>query len=67
MQKALNVTEAAEYLDLKPGYIYKLISQKKLPCYRPMGGRVFFRPEELEAWLFRNRQPADYEITGGRK
>ena len=58
---ALSVTEAAQYLGLKQSYVYKLISQKKLPCYRPMGGRVYFRPVELEAFLFRNRQPADYE------
>ena len=67
MERALNVAEAAAYLNLRPAYIYKLISQKKLPCYRPMGGRVYFRVSELEAWLFRNRQAADYETTGGQK
>ena len=58
---ALSVIEAAQYLNLKPSYVYKLISMRKLPCYRPMNGRVYFRPAELEAFLFRNRQAADYE------
>ena len=58
---ALNVDEAAQFLGLRKSYVYKLLSQKKLPCYRPMNGRVYFRPAELEAFLFRNRQSGDYE------
>ena len=65
VQKALTIMEAAQYLNLKPSYIYKLVSQKKIPCYKPMNGRVYFRLAELESWLFRNRQSADYE--GGSK
>ena len=64
-QKALTVLETAKYLNLKPSYIYKLVSQKKIPCYKPMNGRIYFRVSELESWLFRNKQPADYE--GGSK
>jgi excisionase family DNA binding protein len=58
---ALTVDEAATFLGLKKNYVYKLISQRKIPCYRPMAGRVFFKPSELEDFLFRNRQPAIYE------
>ena len=61
MEKALSILEAAEYLNLKPAYIYKLISQRKIPFYKPMGGRVYFKPADLEKFLFRNRQPAVYE------
>ena len=60
-QKPLTVDQAAEFLNYRKSYIYKLVSQKKIPCYRPMNGRVYFRPAELEAFLFRNRQSADYE------
>jgi excisionase family DNA binding protein len=58
---ALTVEEAAAFLGLKKNYLYKLVHLRKIPCYKPMGGRVFFRPAELEAFLFRNRQGADYE------
>ena len=61
LRKALSVDEAAEFTGLKKNYIYKLIHQKKIPHYKPMGGRVFFKQDELETFLFRNRQAANYE------
>ena len=63
LKPALSVDQAAEYLKLKKTYIYKLVSNGRLPCYRPLNGRVYFKPDELEAFLFRNRQPADYETA----
>ena len=60
-QKALSVEEAAVFTGYSRNYLYKLIHQKKIPHFKPMGGRVFFKQEELEAFLFRNRQVADYE------
>ena len=63
MQKALNIDEAADFTGLKKNYIYKLICQKKIPYYKPNGGKVFFRADELESFIFRNRQSADYERT----
>jgi excisionase family DNA binding protein len=60
---ALSVNEAAVFTGLSPNYLYKLIHLKKIPHYKPMGGRVFFKPAELEAFLFRNRQGADYEAV----
>ena len=62
-QKALSVDEAAAFTGLSKFYLYKLISRKKIPHYKPMGGRVFFKREELEAFIFRNRQGADYEAA----
>jgi excisionase family DNA binding protein len=61
-QKPLSVTEAAEFLGLKPSYIYKLIYLGRIPHYKPTGGRVFFKQEELEAFVFRGRSSADYEL-----
>ena len=60
-QKALSVDEAATFTGLSKNYLYKLVHQKKIPYYKPMGGRVFFKQEELENFIFRNRQSADYE------
>ena len=58
---ALSADEAAAFLGLTRAYIYKLVYLKKIPYYKPMGGRLFFKQEELEAFLFRKRQAADYE------
>ena len=61
VRKALSVNEASQFTGLSRNYLYKLVHQKKIPCYKPMGGRVFFKQEELEAFIFRNRQSAEYE------
>jgi len=55
----LSVDEAAEFTGFSKFYLYKLIHQKKIPYYKPLGGRVFFRPAELEAWLFKSPQGAN--------
>ena len=61
MEKALSVKEAAVFTGLTRNYLYKLVHQKKIPYYKPMGGRIFFKQDELEGFIFRKRQPADYE------
>ena len=61
IQKALTVDEAATFTGLSRHYIYKLIHQKKIPHYKPNGGRVFFKQKELEDFIFRNRQATNYE------
>ena len=66
-QKALTVDEAAQFLGFKKNYVYKLIHLKKIPFYKPLGGRVYFKAEELEAFVFRNRQAASYECERGLK
>ena len=60
-QKALSVDEAAAFTGLSKNYIYKLIHERKIPFFKPLGGRVFFKQEDLESFIFRNRQSADYE------
>ena len=62
-QKALSVEAASEITGLSKNYIYKLVHQKKIPHYKPMNGRIFFKQDELEGFIFRNRQSADYEAS----
>ena len=61
-QKPLSVTEASEYCGLSKTYLYKLIHLGKISHYKPMGGKVFFRKNELDDFIFRNRVSADYEL-----
>ena len=57
----LSVRDASILLGAKENYVYQLIHKKKIPYYKPSGGRVFFRQSELEEFLSRNRHAADYE------
>ena len=47
----LDLNQAAEYLKLKPSYIYSLIHLKKIPYYKPLGKRVYFDKSELNKWI----------------
>jgi excisionase family DNA binding protein len=62
-QKPMSVVEASVYLGYSKAYLYKLIHEKKIPYYKPEGGRVFFKQAELEQFIFRGRKSADYELV----
>ena len=55
----LNFAEACKYIDVSPSHLYKLTSTKQIPHFCPQGKKLYFKREELDAWLQRNRQSAD--------
>jgi excisionase family DNA binding protein len=62
-ERPLNIQAAAEFLGLKPSYIYNWVHYKKLPAYKPGGKILFFKQSDLEAYAFRNKQSADFELA----
>jgi excisionase family DNA binding protein len=54
-QKPLSVQQAAEFLNLKPSYIYNLVFYGKLTAYRPGGKRLLFKVSDLEKYAYGNR------------
>jgi excisionase family DNA binding protein len=54
-QKPLDVHGAANFLNLKPSYIYNLVFYGKLTAYRPGGKRLLFKISDLEAYAYRNQ------------
>ena len=63
LQKAvLNFNEACKYLDVSPSHLYKLTSTKHIPHFCPQGKKLYFKREELDTWLQRNRKAAKNEI-----
>ena len=51
----LTTQEAAAFLGLTVGYLYKLTMQKKIPYYKPFGNRCYFKRDELAQILQSNR------------
>ena len=49
----MTVKEAAEYLQLYPGTVYRLAGEGKLPC-RKVGGAWRFSRRGLETWIARH-------------
>jgi excisionase family DNA binding protein len=62
-KEALGVEEAAEYTGLSSGTLYILTHEKRIPFYKPLGKKIYFKRSELDAFMFRNKQSADYEIS----
>jgi excisionase family DNA binding protein len=54
-QKPLNVEQAAEFLNLKPSYIYNLVFYGKLTAYKPSGKRLLFKVSDLEKYAYANK------------
>jgi excisionase family DNA binding protein len=55
IQKPLNVQQAAEFLGLKPSYVYNLVFFGKLTAYRPGGKRLLFKISDLEKYAYANK------------
>lgn len=61
-KEVLNLNEAGAYLNISASHMYKLTSQKQIPHFCPQGKKLYFRREELDHWLLRNRQDSSDEI-----
>ncbi len=74
-KQVLNFNEACIYLELSHSHLYKLTSSNAIPHYKPNGKKIYFKKEELDTWLLRNRidskdeieqKAVDYLIKKGR-
>ncbi len=61
-KEILSFNEAGNYLELSHSALYKLTSKKEIPHFCPNGKKLYFRRDELDAWLQRNRQQTVSEI-----
>ena len=61
-KSVLTFEEACKFLDVSPSHLYKLTSAKQIPHFCPQGKKLYFRRDELEAWLLRNRQSTTDEV-----
>lgn len=62
-KNVLNVKELATLSGLSVGYIYNLVSAKKIPHYKTDGGKLtYFKKSEVENWLCAQRVPTYTEI-----
>ena len=58
----LTLAEAVRFLGLSKPHLYKLTYQKKLPCSRPGGKKLYFDPMEIKEWAMEQRIKTDDEI-----
>jgi excisionase family DNA binding protein len=57
----LSLEEAGKYLDFSKSTLYKLTSNREIPFYCPHGKRIYFKRQELDLWLLRNKSISNSE------
>lgn len=62
-KEVLTTDEAAKYMGVSKGYLYKLTMRGEIPHYKPMGKMCYFNRAELEQWLQTNRVATSTEIA----
>lgn len=62
LKDILNPEELSEYTGFKVSYIYKLVSQSKIPYSKPNNGALFFDRKKIDDWLLQNPSKSDAEI-----
>ena len=56
VKQALTMNDAAMFTGLSKSQLYKLVSSKKIPYYKNVGGKLtFFDKDELTEWMLQNR------------
>lgn len=61
-KEVLTFNDACKYLDISASHLYKLTSQKQIPHFCPQGKKLYFKREEIDLWLFRNKQETSDDI-----
>lgn len=46
----LTCEEAAEYLHISRGHLYKLVMNRKIPYHKPTG-KLYFTKNEIDEWI----------------
>lgn len=58
----LNIKEASFILGMTEQSIRTKARNNELPCYKPNVNRLYFKKDELEAWMMQNRSKGKAEI-----
>lgn len=62
LKPVLTMDEAVIFTGLSKSYLYKLTSRRLIPFYKNKGMKgVYFKREELEAWMTQERVATIYE------
>lgn len=59
----LSLREACIYLEISPSHLYKLTSEMVIPFYKPNGKKLYFKLDDLNNWLLKNRVESREEIN----
>lgn len=52
----MTAKEAAKYMSISVGHLYKLTMRKEIPFHKPTCGKLYFDSEELCTWMHTNKK-----------
>ena len=61
MEDFITVKELMRLTGFTRSYVYKLVFEKRLPCYKPTGHKLFFKKSEIEELFNATKIKANYE------
>lgn len=50
-KSVLTTEEAAMYLGITTGHLYRVVRKFNIPHTRPTNGKIYFRKDELDRWI----------------
>lgn len=62
-KQVLSFEEGCKYCNLSRSKMYKHTSSRNIPFYKPEGKLIFFKREELDEWLLRNRHASNDDLS----
>ncbi|WP_417371474.1 helix-turn-helix domain-containing protein [Gelidibacter japonicus] len=63
IKPVLNFEEACKYCGISASSMYKHTSANRIPHYKPEGKLIYFKRDELDEWMLRNRQSTNQEMA----
>ena len=60
--KPMNIMEAAKYMGVSKGHLYKLTCKNVVPFYKPNGKQIYFKKSELDGWIYKRRSTPKNEV-----
>lgn len=58
----LSLNDLVNYADISKSKAYKAVHNKELPYFKPNKGKIYFKLEDVQAWLLRGRVASQSEI-----
>lgn len=62
-KEILTFDEACIYMGVSKSFMYKCTSTSRIPHFKPSGRMIYFKKEDLTAWMLQNRVSTSDEIT----
>jgi excisionase family DNA binding protein len=58
-----SMDDAAVYMGISKSYLYRLVSYRKVPFYKSVGGKMtFFKKSDLDDWVLHKRFATTEEL-----